>query len=282
MSELAAVPVAPVEWKSSDAASLARGRGLLRYADAVLYSVDEPVEGGRLAAAALLLRAAIDALTKSVEPTFSGPAPDHGFWASLSPQPLPGAWRTFAASEQPSERDVADVRTVAWAGLSKLEAPDRDRQWKWALRALKRVGLAALAVGVVVGIAALVRGRPPPPGLLAGKAFTTSSKLGRDSGNAKLLFHTDLQWRPWVEWDLGQPTRLHEVVVSNRSDCCDERALPLVVEVSDDRTRWTEVARRTEAFCRNLTIPFNETSARYLRLRVDRESFLHLEFAEAH
>lgn len=281
MSELVAVPAAPAEWKLSDSASLARGRGLLRYVDAVLYALDEPVEGGRVPAAALLLLSAIDALTKAVEPTFAGSALDHPFWASLSPQPLPAAWRTLAGTGAPGERDVSEVRKVAWAGLAKLEAPERSRRWQAAVRVLQRVGALAVVLAVVAGIAALMRTRPPPPGLLAGRAFKTSSKLPHDSGNPKLLFHTDLELRPWVEWEFGQPTRLREVVVSNRSDCCDERALPLVVEVSDDHTRWTQVARRTEPFGANLTIAFTETSARYLRLRVDRESYLHLEFIEA-
>lgn len=277
---VATPPAANADWKVTDAAALQKARGLLRYVDAILFSLDEPIEGGRVQAAATLLERAIEALTRAVDPGFAGPAAEHAFWSSLAAQPLPAAWRAF--SLETPEASVLEVRAVAWAGLARLEAPRRARTWQLAMRALKFAGAVALACAVVGGVVALVRSRPPAPGLLAGRPVNTSSKLGRDSGNPKLMFHTDLEFRPWAEWDLGQPTRLHEVVVSNRSDCCDERALPLVVEVSDDRTRWVEVARRTEAFGANAKISFNEISARYLRLRVDRESFLHLEFVEAH
>lgn len=279
VAEVAAVAAVPVSiaWSVKDAVALAKARGLLRYVDAILFSIDEPPEGGRVFAAATVLDRAIEALVASVDPSFIGSAVEHGFWLSLKPQPLPAAWR----SKRETESELLEARKVAWAGLSALEAPQRERTLGAVKRAAKFLGAMAFAFALVIGITSFVRNRPLPPGLLAGRAINTSSKLGRDPGNAKLLFHTELEFKPWAEWDLGAPTKLHEVVVSNRSDCCDERALPLVVEVSDDRTRWTEVARRTEAFGANMQIPFKEIEARYLRLRVDRESFLHLEYVEA-
>ena len=268
---------APTSWNVQNEVALAKARGLMRYVDSILFSIDEPPEGGRVLAASIVLERAVEALITSIDPTFVGPSIDHAFWLTLKPQPLPMAWR----SKRETESELLEARKVAWAGLSTIEAPQREKTLGAAKRAAKFIVLAGVAFAVVIGIASLVRNRPQPPGLLAGRPINTSSKLGRDPGSAKLLFHTELEFRPWAEWDLGAPTKLHEVVVSNRSDCCDERALPLVVEVSDDRTRWTEVARRTEAFGANMQIPFNEIEARYLRLRVDRESFLHLEYVEA-
>jgi hypothetical protein len=63
--------------------------------------------------------------------------------------------------------------------------------------------------------------------------------------------------------------------VTNRDDCCLERAVPLVVEVSDDRKKWRTVARRADSF-REWEGKFAPLKARYVRLRVDRHSILHL------
>jgi hypothetical protein len=65
------------------------------------------------------------------------------------------------------------------------------------------------------------------------------------------------------------------VRVTNRQDCCGERAIPLLVEVSTDRQRWTTVARREDAFG-TWRAQFGKQTARWVRLRVDRRSYLHL------
>ena len=69
---------------------------------------------------------------------------------------------------------------------------------------------------------------------------------------------------------------MSRVRVLNRDDCCAERAIPLVVEVSLDRHGWHEVARRKDQF-EDWTAKFSPVSARYVRLRVPRRSILHLK-----
>jgi hypothetical protein len=90
-----------------------------------------------------------------------------------------------------------------------------------------------------------------------------------------MFFHTTEEDKPWVEIDLGAPQKFSRVEVVNREDCCPERAVPLVIEVSDDQKNWRDVARRTEVF-REWETTFNQVSARYVRARVDRRSVLHL------
>ena len=59
------------------------------------------------------------------------------------------------------------------------------------------------------------------------------------------------------------------------------RAIPLVLEVSDDGKAFREVARRTEEF--SAWAPsFPPQTARYFRVRVDRVSTLHLEAVRVH
>ena len=176
---------------------------------------------------------------------------------------------------------VLELRRTAWAGLAKLEPTEFGAQRATLLRWLKVLGVAAVAL--VLGALGfhLSRGAPVEAGLLAGKPFVVSSKLGHDPGSPRLLFHTVQEVSPWVEYDLLQPTQVKEVSVENRSDCCNERALPLVIEGSDDRVTWREFARRTEPFSRTV-ISFSPVQTRYLRLRVDRTSYLHLEAVGTH
>lgn len=91
-----------------------------------------------------------------------------------------------------------------------------------------------------------------------------------------IFFHTNEEDSPWVQYDLGEPKTFHEVEVQNRLDCCGDRAVPLVVEVSDDEKSWTQVARMDEPFARWVPT-FPPRRARYVRLRVARRSILHLE-----
>ncbi|HEU4534206.1 MAG TPA: discoidin domain-containing protein, partial [Polyangiaceae bacterium] len=154
-------------------------------------------------------------------------------------------------------------------------------RWQRAVRTAVVVVLAALAVDGAVRLRPLVvRG----PDLAAGKAWHPSSSVG-PCAPAKhacagavtdILFHTEEEDSPWLEIDLGARQAFGRVDVTNRSDCCGERALPLVLEASDDGVAWRAVARRDEPF-RKWKVVFDRQWARYVRLRVERRSILHLD-----
>lgn len=170
-------------------------------------------------------------------------------------------------------RQAAILETFTRALISELDAPERERARQRAFRLSKRAGL--VLGGVLLCAAAYwlwLR-----PNRAASAIVTTSSDLGPcrspgDCGNA--LFHTKEEDRPWVMYDLGSEYELHSVDVQNRSDCCYERAVPLVVETSHDANTWTEQARAERAFLTWSTSL--RTRTRYVRLRVDRRSYLHL------
>jgi hypothetical protein len=94
-----------------------------------------------------------------------------------------------------------------------------------------------------------------------------------------MLFHTREEDHPWFEIDLGSPTTFSRVDVENRSDCCADRAIPLIVQVSSDRHTWKEVARRTDSFA-TWHAKFEAQTARYVRLEAQRRTFLHLDSVE--
>ena len=89
------------------------------------------------------------------------------------------------------------------------------------------------------------------------------------------FFFTATEHEPWLEIDLQRETRIRSALIRNRQDCCKDRALPLVLEVSKDREHWQKLAEQA--------LPFNTwhvhlpaTLTRWVRLRVQAESALHL------
>ncbi|HYJ08308.1 MAG TPA: discoidin domain-containing protein [Polyangiaceae bacterium] len=196
--------------------------------------------------------------------------------------------RSFVETAQlPREqlpRDARVARDFVEALLRrKLEPEQRVARllWQRGIRLSASVLLlAALLVGGWLGFERLRLG----PDLAAGKPWRASSSLFTctpalhrcESANTDIFFHTQEEKDPWVEIDLGKQTSFNRLEVVNRADCCPDRAVPLVAEVSGDRTKWREVSRRTETFS-VWNARFAPQTARYLRLRVPRRSILHLE-----
>lgn len=165
------------------------------------------------------------------------------------------------------------ARTFTERLVADLDAPQRRIDRLWMQRWLRVGVLVAAVLGVVFGARAVTLG----PNLIAGKTFRTSSgHPGCAQGCEGLLFHTENENSPWIEYDLGAPRTVKRVEVTNRLDCCGDRAAPLLVEVSTDHTSWKEVARRDLEFI-VWTASFPRTTARYVRLRVPRPTALHLK-----
>src|SRR5690606_38479561 len=108
-----------------------------------------------------------------------------------------------------------------------------------------------------------------------GKPWTTSSAFAAVSCRSpaqkcpespSFFFHTNDEDQPWVELDLGTAQRFSSVKVKNREDCCSERAVPLVVEVSSDGKQWKQLARKNEVFT-TWTAEFSPVEGRWVRLR---------------
>jgi len=108
--------------------------------------------------------------------------------------------------------------------------------------------------------------------------YGTSGVLGAH-GRFNLVFHTDLEPRPWIVIDLLEDRSIRSVTVVNRADCCDARCLPLFVEVAGDDKHFVEVGRRTEPFAVWRAV-FTPRRARYVKLWVDATTYFHLEGVE--
>jgi hypothetical protein len=178
------------------------------------------------------------------------------------------------------------LRQAASRALEVRERPKRAVE-ALSLTSLLRIGLTlAVLVALVAGLVALV---PAKKNLLAGKPWTASSKMfdcnpeaGECGGvQTMIFFHTLDEPNPWVRYDLGSKTQFSSMTIKNRQDGNRDRAVPLVVEVSDDGSSYKEIARQNEEF--SVWKPsFSKQSARYVRLRVPRKTILHLESVQIH
>jgi hypothetical protein len=181
-------------------------------------------------------------------------------------------------------REVSTARLLSGftgALLNELTAPERQRERARVKKLVTWLLLGLAAAALLLGGVGLARVRLRSPDLTRAAQIKASSELkpcafAADCGNA--FFHTREEASPWLQYDLGKPHELHEIEVSNRTDCCQERAVPLVVEASLDGQRWTELARTERAFATWSAALSGQ--ARFVRLRVTRRSSLHLQRVE--
>lgn len=179
------------------------------------------------------------------------------------------------ATLEVSDVDVARAHDFAEALYRDLETPHRRVNQLLVHRWLRGAGAVVGVAIVAFAIQAIAAGGD----LAKGKPFKTSSAqpgCAAEENCAKLMFHTTNDVEPWVEIDLGAVERVRLIEVGNRPDCCQDRAVPLVAELSTDRKSWRQVARRDTDFS-TWTAKFPRTAARYVRLRAPRTTMLHLE-----
>jgi len=179
----------------------------------------------------------------------------------------------------------ATVREKARRVRAALRAERRQRLAGWLrARASWRVLLALACVVAALSAAVWYRAAS---NLLLGATPVLSSEWARcepERGlcggfSTRILFHTHEQPEPWVQYDLGRVRRVRALVVRNRSDALQDRAVPLVASVSTDGVHFREVARQGYWF-QTWRAAFSPVDARYFRLTVARTSILHLERVE--
>jgi hypothetical protein len=170
------------------------------------------------------------------------------------------------ASLDATDEDVERVRAFADALYDGLAAPRRRVAWLRAQRWLILAGVAAAVLLVALGVRRLVLG-PNMARSAEMKLSSTFAGCSDDPSCSRLLFHTYVQDNPWVEFDLGKPKPIQLVDIRNRPDCCQDRQIPLIIEVSTDGSHWKEVARNDKAFA-HWTAKLPPTTARFVRLRV--------------
>lgn len=218
-------------------------------------------------------------VAERVERALGAPISNEAFGDLFAPPPL------FAPPVGKAE--LASLRELVSRMLEPIEEELRGELLLRVKRAL-RIGAAALVLGLALvasmaGLRAWMRG----PNLALNCATSASSAYGNQTttsgvvdGNKRVHgFHTGEDTNPWLKLDLGEPKKIGRVVVYNRTDCCEDRAAPLVVEVSVDGEAWTTVARREKKFAK-WEASFAETEARWVRFTVEKTTWLHFNEVE--
>ena len=128
------------------------------------------------------------------------------------------------------------------------------------------------------------------PNLALHAAVTTSSQFpGQGTDYTQLVdgdpdtlgFHTMDGGQQWVVIDLGKVHKFDKIVVYNRPDGFEDRAVPLKIEVSPDNMNYTQVAERKESFDK-WTAKGLHAEARYVRLKNTPPNFFHLAEVEVY
>ena len=193
-----------------------------------------------------------------------------------------------ASCDSPADHDVlrAALLQQRARALSAIVAVARQQplsQRQLDIRRRARWAVLLLVVSLVSFGGWLAYDRSELGNVALGKPWTASSQSqgkplsGTLTNSAKhFFFHTSGQEQPWIEIDLGEPTRVSSLAVVNRDDCCQNRALPLVLEASSDHVTWRELARRTQIFD-TWHASFDPAMARWVRLRASNVGVLHLK-----
>ena len=104
--------------------------------------------------------------------------------------------------------------------------------------------------------------------------------------NGKYGFHTSQEERPWWQVDLLQSTALDELLIFNRCDGSQQRATQLAVLLSDDGQAWKEAYRHDGTLFlghddnQPLSVRVNGAKARYVRIQLPGNTYLHLDEVE--
>jgi len=192
---------------------------------------------------------------------------------------------TFVDFEEAPAKDQRQtarlLRRAAKRLLATARRPLRRVAWLKLVRLTRVLGvLLVCGAPLLFGVRLATR----KPDLAHGKPWQTSSaayechpkKSECGAVSTDILFHTRQESNPWFEYDFGSPISFSSLAVRNRTDVAPEKAIPLIAEVSDDHEHFREIARQDAPFW--VWKPsFPTQRARYLRLRVPRETMLHLE-----
>jgi hypothetical protein len=148
-----------------------------------------------------------------------------------------------------------------------------------------RVTVAVLLLAGLFGVVgAWLDKKYGKPNLAFHRPVTVSSQFATEGTDHRLLvdgdrdnlgFHTESNGQQWVVIDLGAVRKFDKVVVYNRSDCCQERAVPLRLEVSKDNQKFTFL-RQWQDVSDKWTAKGLQAEGRYVRLLNTPPNFFHL------
>lgn len=276
-------------------AALKRAEAALELADRAVNPID-PLRAGpslplslslyREAAYWALAAQAPSATPQDLKEAFALTAPDvlvrsAGGEAGLAAVQAALLTKTFRETAEDTveqqKRDAHEAHAFVEHLVAQQLGPERRIGRALVQRSVRSGFLALFLIVGSITLVTLIIAATTGPDLAAGKPWQASSINASvpKATDGEYLFHTQEEDGPWFEIDLKAPTQFAKVEVTNRRDCCPERAAPAIIEVSDDQKTWKEVSRRKDSYSK-WTAKFAPVKARYVRVRVPRRSTLHL------
>jgi hypothetical protein len=200
---------------------------------------------------------------------------------------LGGQGEPFLAQLAPAKRKLV---ACAMATLAQgLRDPlDRDVTQVGVALLVRWTRIAVALLVVVGGLAFAIDKVFTRPNLALHRPVTVVTphpQYGRDPSllvdgdTTNMGFHTIEAPNQNVTIDLGKVQRISRVVVYNRTECCQERAVPLKIEISQDDKQFRQVAERKQQFDK-WKANFPPTNARYVRLTDLNAAAFHLSEVE--
>jgi hypothetical protein len=152
-----------------------------------------------------------------------------------------------------------------------------------------RVIVTALLLALLFGTPVIwLHKKQAKPNLALHRPVIVSSQYPLEGKDHSLLvdgdfdnlgFHTESAGQQWVVIDLGSVRKFDEVVVYNRADGFQERAVPLRLEVSSDNKNFTLLREQRETFY-TWSAKGLRAEGRYVRLLNTPPNFFHLAEVE--
>lgn len=195
----------------------------------------------------------------------------------------------LALAEVPRAEQESLLKHMTGMGFALFGPLDEARYGRARQERRRRL---RILLGGALGLLALGFGlwrALTPPNLAFGRPVVAVDTLPDhdpsrlvDGDTLALGFHSTRRRDPYVTIDLGQVHSVSRIVIFNRPDCCQERAVPLDVQLSVDGKKFSTIQREKHSFF-DLTVRTKEpTPARYVRLQhVGTENF-HLSEVEVY
>jgi hypothetical protein len=181
-----------------------------------------------------------------------------------------------------SQDALPERALLAHRSLFLARRPYRVLGWGLALWLSALSALMTLAVLLVTAVSPGLRQRVFPHDLAQGRPWSASSSYSGmptegvgPASDKPAFFHTNDTDQPWLQIDLGGDHVVRSLLIVNRSDCCEERAIPLNVEALV-RGNWKLIAQRRAPFTAwKYDVDPIHTSR--VRVRLPGHGFLHLK-----
>jgi hypothetical protein len=152
---------------------------------------------------------------------------------------------------------------------------------------LNRLFAATVAIGVLAWAFVLLRS---PTEISIGAHWTASSASNGPAISGELprrrlfystpnyFFHTNAEHEPWIWIDLGRERVVTSVKITNRLDCCRDRARDLVVDLGTQTSdfRHAQTHPKGDPDFHEWEVRYPPTKARFVRIRGTRNESFHL------